>query len=201
MANKKKTIRTNKEIVDMLVDVADCCGSETYCPFISKCDCTDTSCREIWEKWLNGTLNVENKETTSEIDIYELVDKYIETTNKAIKPFYLMRYDSGNYGLCLSLGGNYCQKVFNKYAKSIGEKSKNEYGLYTHGSGHEWEKVFRYIFRCEKDFETIDFDCEAGGFYCYCNNIETLGNIAITFKKICENEDEFLNYIKKAMND
>ena len=199
MENKKIT-RTNEEIVDMLVDVADCCGVETYCPFINKCDCTETTCREIWEKWLNGTLNVENKETTtSEIDTYELVDKYIETTNKTIRPFYLMRYDSGNYGLCLSLCDDYCQKAFDEYAKSIGENSKNEYGLYTHGSGYEWEKVFRYIFKNEKNFETIEFDCEAGGFYSYCDNIETLGNIAIAFKKICENENEFLNYIKKAL--
>lgn len=197
----KKIVRTNKEIVDMLVDVADCCGSETYCPFINKCDCTETTCREIWEKWLNGTLNVENKETTtSEIETDELIDKYIEETNKTINPFRIMKFESGNYGLSLSLCGDYCQSVFNKYAKLNGEKEKNIYGLYTHGSGYEWEKIFRHIFKYENKFETIEFDSENGGFYCYCNNVSTLGELAINFKKICENKNELLEYIRKALN-
>ena len=197
----KETIkRTKKEIIDMLTNISDCCGGENYCPFINKCDCTETTCRKIWEQWLNGTLNVEKEEKlANDIKTNEFIDEYIEETNKAIKPFRIMKFESGNYGLSLSLCGNYCQSIFNKYAKLNGEKEKDIYGLYTHGSGHEWEKTFRHIFKYENKFETIEFDSENGGFYCYCNDVSTLGELAINFKKICENENELLEYIKKAL--
>ena len=47
-------MRTEKEIIDMFVRVADCFISEEYkCPFIYTCiGQTDDSCRDNWTKWL-----------------------------------------------------------------------------------------------------------------------------------------------------
>lgn len=47
-------MKNEKEIIDMLVQVAECCGSETTCPFFYICGCTEESCRKQWEEWLNG---------------------------------------------------------------------------------------------------------------------------------------------------
>lgn len=55
-------MRTEKEIVDMLVRVADCFSSKEYkCPFIYTClGHTDDSCRDNWTKWLRkGEVNNE----------------------------------------------------------------------------------------------------------------------------------------------
>lgn len=46
-------MKTEKEIVDMLVQVADCAGNEENpCPFFDECDCNEAACRKQWENWL-----------------------------------------------------------------------------------------------------------------------------------------------------
>lgn len=46
-------VKTEKEIVDMLVQLTDCgANEEKPCPFFDECDCTYAACREQWEEWL-----------------------------------------------------------------------------------------------------------------------------------------------------
>ena len=47
-------MRTEKEIVDMLVRVAECFDSkECMCPFLYTCSGhTEDSCRDNWRKWI-----------------------------------------------------------------------------------------------------------------------------------------------------
>lgn len=54
-------MRIEKEIVDMLVQVADCAGNEDEpCPFFDTCDCTEDACREEWTKWLLKEMDEED---------------------------------------------------------------------------------------------------------------------------------------------
>lgn len=51
-------MRTEKEIVDILAQVADCNGNEENpCPFFDTCNCTEDACREQWKTWLKGEVN------------------------------------------------------------------------------------------------------------------------------------------------
>ena len=47
-------MRTEKELVDMFVRVADCYAiDDEPCAFIETCSCTDDACREQWDLWLH----------------------------------------------------------------------------------------------------------------------------------------------------
>lgn len=51
-------MRTEKEIVDMLVQIADCYpNEEDRCPFFDTCEGTEDICRKQWEIWLKGEVN------------------------------------------------------------------------------------------------------------------------------------------------
>ena len=75
----------------------------------------------------------------------------IRAFNESNAPFYLVDH-TDEVSLCcvfhpmpdsvFSLG----QEAFNRYAERIGDPVKDEYGLFTHGSGDEWEYVFRKAF-------------------------------------------------------
>ena len=62
---------------------------------------------------------------------------------------------------------NYGQDAFNRYAIERGDPVKNG-GLYTHGSGYEWETVFQKAFEQDENLQRIDFDSEAGAFFLLC---------------------------------
>ena len=82
----------------------------------------------------------------------------IRAFNESNAPFYLVDHKD-EVSLCcvfhpmpdsvFSLG----QEAFNRYAERIGDPVKDEYGLFTHGSGYEWEYVFRKAF--EKDRKSV----------------------------------------------
>ena len=80
-------------------------------------------------------------------------DERLEEFNKRLEPFELYQCGNGKYGLSLPFSflqepyENYGQAAFNRFAEEHGEEAKNSFGLYTHGSGYEWEKVFRPPFR------------------------------------------------------
>ena len=102
--------------------------------------------------------------------------------NKRLEPFELYQCGNGKYGLSLPFsflrepyedlraGG-----VLHRLAEEHGEEAKNSFGLYTHGSGYEWEKVFQAAFQDDAGWRRISFDSEAGGFYCYCPDAALLG--------------------------
>ena len=54
-------MRTEKEIIDMLVQLAYCNGNEEdSCPFFDKCYFTEDTCREEWTKWLLKEMDEED---------------------------------------------------------------------------------------------------------------------------------------------
>ena len=58
-------MRTEKEIVNMLVRVAECFDCEEYmCPFLYTCSWhIEDSCRDNWTKWIRkGEVNNEEKQ-------------------------------------------------------------------------------------------------------------------------------------------
>ena len=94
---------------------------------------------------------------------------------------------------------NYGQSAFDRYAESIGEPICNSRGLKTHGDGYEWEAAFRQAFRNDPDIGRVLFDCEAGGFYCYCNDLDIIEDFGIRFKELCEDTDRFTEVIAEGI--
>lgn len=121
-------------------------------------------------------------------------------------PFYLCDHDNGKYSLCLPLSffsgpfENYGQEAFNRYALSVGDPVKSN-GFYTHGSGYEWEAVFRKVFEQEPGLQEIDFDCEAGGFFCYCNDLKLLEDFGARFRAVCEDHTQFPDVVQEALSE
>ena len=103
-----------------------------------------------------------------------------------------MDHDDGTFALCLPFTfltgqyADYCQEAFDNYAKSIGDPVYNDIGLRTHGNGYEWEAAFRQIFRNDPNIGRVLFDCEAGGFFCSCDDLDIIEDFGIRFKDLCE---------------
>ena len=128
----------------------------------------------------------------------------IRQFNEENEPFYLVDHKD-KVSLCFvfhptpfhenSLG----QEAFNRYSESIGEPVKDRYGLYTHGSGYEWEYVFRKAFEDDPNIDKITYDCEAGGFFCYGEDIDMMADFGKRFKEICCDEDKLFDLICEAV--
>ena len=129
----------------------------------------------------------------------------IKEFNRENRPFYIVDHDDGTFSLCLPfdlLSGeyaDYCQAAFDKYAESIGEQPYNSIGLKTHGNGYEWEAAFRQIFRNDPNIGRILFDCEAGGFFCSCDDLDIIEDFGIRFKDVCEDTDRFSKFIAQGI--
>lgn len=112
------------------------------------------------------------------------------------------RYGKYNLGVRLSfLKGkykNYGRNAFNKYAEKMGEPIKED-GLYTHGNGHEWKNVFCYYYKKEEGLARINFDCEAGGFYCSSDDLDLLIDFGQRFRELCESGQKFEQVVMDAL--
>ena len=121
------------------------------------------------------------------------------------RPFYIVDHDDGTYTLCLPMDllngqyADYCQTAFDNYAKSIGEPTTTPIGLKTHGNGYEWEAAFRQAFRNDPNIGRVLFDCEAGGFFCSCDDFDILEDFGIRFKYVCENTNHFTEVITEGI--
>lgn len=135
------------------------------------------------------------------MDIKQRIDKF----NKENPPFYIVNHDDGTFSLCLPLdflAGKYrlyCQDAFNAYAAEIGEPACDEYGLYNHGSGYEWEAAFREAFKDDPGIDKISFDCEMGGFFCDADNLSLIEDFGRRFKKICEDTERFTPIVSQGI--
>ena len=85
--------------------------------------------------------------------LFEIVHfQFINRFNTENRPFYIVDHDSGEYSLCLAfsfLDGEYKefgQDAFNRYALEINEPVVDGRGMFTHGSGYEWQAVFEKAF-------------------------------------------------------
>ena len=130
----------------------------------------------------------------------------IAAFNENNDPFYLVDHKD-EFSLCcvfhpmpdseFSLG----QEAFNQYAESIGEPVKDRYGLYTHGSGYEWEYVFRKVFEDDPNINKVSFDCEAGGFFAYGEDVDMMADFGHRFLEIMQNEDALMGIIHEAISE
>ncbi len=92
----------------------------------------------------------------------------------------------------------YCQDAFDAYATEIGEPAYSRNGLKTHGNGYEWEAAFREAFKDDPNLSKILFDCEAGGFFCYADDLSLIEDFGSRFKEICEDTEAFTPKYPKA---
>lgn len=128
----------------------------------------------------------------------------IRAFNESNAPFYLVDHKD-EVSLCcvfhpmpdsvFSLG----QEAFNRYAERIGDPVKDEYGLFTHGSGYEWEYVFRKAFENDPNIGKVSFDCEAGGFFCYGESVDMMADFGRRFRQILNDTDFLTELICKAV--
>ena len=130
----------------------------------------------------------------------------IEAFNRDNAPFYLVDHDSGEFSLCLALSfvpqeyRDFGQEAFNRYAERNGEPVM-ENGLYTHGSGYEWEDVFKKAFEKEDNLNKISFDCEAGGFFCYADSLSLMEDLGSRFKAMIDDTEDFANLVSSALKE
>ena len=130
----------------------------------------------------------------------------IAAFNENNHPFYLVDHKD-EVSLCcvfhpmpgseFSLG----QEAFNRYAESIGEPVKDRYGLYTHGSGYEWEYVFRKVFENDPNIDKVSYDCEAGGFFAYGEDVDMMADFGHRFLEIMQDEDALMGFIHEAISE
>ena len=135
------------------------------------------------------------------------IKQRIRKFNQENAPFYIVDHDNGEFSLCLPLDllseeyGLYCQDALDAYAAEIGESAYSQNGLKTHGSGYEWEAAFRETFKENANIKNILFDCEAGGFFCYTNDLSLLEDFGSRFKDICENTKRFTPIVSAGIKN
>lgn len=133
------------------------------------------------------------------------ITKQIEKFNDANRPFYLVDHENGQYSLCLAFSflhgdlTDYGQEAFNAYAREIGEPIQDKRGFYTHGNGYEWEAAFRKAFENEPNIDQIKYDCEAGGFFCYSNNLSVLSDFGSRFKALVDDTEKFTKVVSEGI--
>lgn len=116
-----------------------------------------------------------------------------------------MDHDNGEFSLCLAVSflkgpyADYGQEAFNAYAEEMGEPVADKYGMYTHGNGYEWEAAFKKAFESDPNIGQIKFDCEAGGFFCYTNNLSALKDFGSRFKTLVEDTGKFTQVVSEGI--
>ena len=131
----------------------------------------------------------------------------IEAFNKQNAPFYIVDHEDGEFSLCLPFSltrgeyANFGQEAFNRYAASIGEDAVNERGFYTHGDGYEWETVFKKAFEHDPHIGEISFDCEAGGFFCYGQDLDVVADLGHRFRELCMDDEAFAEVVYNALTE
>ena len=91
-------------------------------------------------------------------------------------------------------------EAFNRYAERNGEPVM-ENGLYTHGSGYEWEDVFKKAFEMDENIGKIGFDCEASGFFCYAEDLTLLEELGRRFRALCMDTKSFESLVCSALQE
>ena len=133
-------------------------------------------------------------------------EKEIQTINEQIKPFDVQMRALGDYYLALRFSffegedRGYGQNAFDAYAASKGEEPVDEHGCHAHGSGYDWDEVFRYAFKDTPGFDKLKFDSEAGCFFCDCGDLELLKACAVTMKQICADQERFTELVHSALD-
>lgn len=130
------------------------------------------------------------------------IQKAIREFDEACRPFYLVDHENGTFSLCLAftfLEEDYGQEAFNAYSREIGAPVKDNFGYYSHGNGYEWEAAFKEAFKSDPNIEKVKFDCEAGGFFCYCNDLFLLMNYGSRFKALVDDQEAFTKVVSNGI--
>ncbi len=90
---------------------------------------------------------------------------------------------------------DYGQAAFDNYALNNGEEEN------TYGSGYDWARVIKRVFRNDENLKQVEFDPEQGCFFCNAKDISILENMAITLKQLCENTELFEKVVSIAMSE
>lgn len=131
----------------------------------------------------------------------------INKFNTENRPFYIVDHKNGEYSLCLAFSflegehKNFGQEAFNRYALEIGEPVMEDRGLFTHGSGYEWQTVFEKAFECDPGSGKIQYDCEAGGFFCYSESLPVLEDFGRRFRAVCVDGEKFAELVSAALRE
>lgn len=128
----------------------------------------------------------------------------IQSFNDENVPFYIVDHEDGQYSLCLCFlyaEDDYCQESFDRYAREIGDEPRDARGFYTHGNGYEWESAFKKAFETDEKLNTLYFDSESDGFYCYCKDLSALEDFGRRFKSICEDTDKFAPIVSAGIKE
>lgn len=134
-----------------------------------------------------------------------MVNKTIKDFNETNQPFYIVDHENGEYSLCLAFSflredlRDYGQEAFNAYAREIGEPVADARGFYTHGDGYEWEAAFRKAFENDPNIGEIEYDCEAGGFFCGSKNLSALADFGSRFKALVDDTEKFTKVVSEGI--
>lgn len=166
---------------------------------------TDISGAIAWLEDYCETQRYQESENITSTGNNEETKKAIKQFNADNVPFYIVEHDNGEYSLCLPFSflndkyRDFGQEAFNRYAERIGEEPVTERGFYTHGSGYEWETVFRKTFEKDSHIGEINFDCELSGFFCYAKSLETIADFGHRFRELCMDEKAFSELVYEAL--
>lgn len=130
------------------------------------------------------------------------IEKEIRDFDEANRPFYLVDHDNGTFSLCLAFAfvdGDYGQEAFNAYSREIGAPIKDNLGFYSHGNGYEWEAAFKEAFKDDPNLRRIQFDCEASGFFCYCDDLSLLKDFGSRFKALVDDQEAFTKVVSNGI--
>ena len=126
--------------------------------------------------------------------------------NTANAPFRLMDFEDGHYSLSLNISflappyTNYGQQAFDAYAVQTGDPVKRN-DLFVRGSGYDWESVFQKVFENDPLLRKIEFDSEAGGFYCYSRDLAALEKLGSRFRELCQAPQKFQETVCAALKE
>lgn len=130
------------------------------------------------------------------------IKQEIRAFDEACKPFYIVDHDNGTFSLCLAftfLEDDYGQEAFNAYSREMGEPVKDNYGLYSHGNGYEWEAAFKEAFKDDPNIGRIRFDCESGGFFCYSDDLAIVKDFGTRFKALVDDQEAFTKVVSDGI--
>ncbi len=134
------------------------------------------------------------------------VKERLDAFQKENPPFYIVDHDNGTFSLCLPLDFlngeycDYCQDAFDTFAEANGEPHIDDHHT-IYGNGYDWQAAFAEAFKDDPNIGRIIFDCEAGGFFCYCDNLDIIEDFGKRFKSICEDYDKFVPIVAEGIRN
>ena len=170
-------------------------------------DKTFSQREEVFEQFIAGReIPIEAPAYCCSEQAGKPIAQRVEEFNAANAPFRLMDFEDGHYSLSLNISflappyTNYGQKAFDVYAVQTGEPAKRD-DLFTRGSGYDWESVFQKVFENDPLLQKVEFDSEAGGFYCYSRDLSALEKLGSRFKALCQEPQKFQDTVCIALKE